>query len=112
MYWNTLNPCNISERKVVMSFGTIDGMSDERNKALRGGYWYDWANQAFALTVLTVLVPQLMSSMFELATGGGTEVGSMVVTGDTFYAIVLGAASLFVAIVSPVIGAIADRMPI
>ena len=112
MYWNTLNPCNISERKVVMSFGTIDGMSDERNKSLRGWYWYDWANQAFALTVLTVLVPQLMSSMFELATGGGTEVGSMVVTGDTFYAIVLGAASLFVAIVSPVIGAIADRMPI
>ena len=112
MYWNTLNPYNMSERRVVMGFGTIEGMSDERNRSLRGWYWYDWANQAFALTVLTVLVPQLMSSMFELATGGGTEVGSMVVTGDTFYAIVLGAASLFVAIVSPVIGAIADRMPI
>jgi len=62
-----------------MSFGTIDGLSDEENKSLKGWYWYDWANQAFALTVLTVLVPQLMSSMFELATGGGTEVGSLVV---------------------------------
>jgi UMF1 family MFS transporter len=95
-----------------MSFGTIDGMSDEANKALRSWYWYDWANQAFALTVLTVLVPQLLSNMFELSTGGGAEVGSLKITGDTFYAIVLGSASLFVAIVSPVLGAIADRVPI
>ena len=87
-------------------------MDVEKNKALRSWYWYDWANQAFALTVLTVLVPQLLSSMFELSTGGGTDVGSLKITGDTFYAIVLGSASLFVAIVSPVLGAIADRMPI
>ena len=95
-----------------MSFGTIEGMDVEKNKALRSWYWYDWANQAFALTVLTVLVPQLLSSMFELSTGGGADVGSLKITGDTFYAIVLGSASLFVAIVSPVLGAIADRMPI
>jgi UMF1 family MFS transporter len=95
-----------------MGFGTIEGMGVEENKALRSWYWYDWANQAFALTVLTVLVPQLLSSMFELSTGGGTEVGSLKITGDTFYAIILGSASLFVAIVSPVLGAIADRMPI
>ena len=95
-----------------MSFGTIDGMSENRNKSLKSWYWYDWANQAFALTVLTVLVPQLLSSMFELSTGGGSEVGSLKITGDTFYAIVLASASLFVAITSPVLGAIADRMPI
>ncbi len=95
-----------------MSFGTIDGMSEERNKSLKSWYWYDWANQAFALTVLTVLVPQLLSSMFELSTGGGSEVGNLKITGDTFYAIVLASASLFVAITSPVLGAIADRMPI
>ena len=95
-----------------MSFGTIEEMGVKENKALRSWYWYDWANQAFALTVLTVLVPQLLSSMFELSTGGGTELGSLKITGDTFYAIVLGSASLFVAIVSPVLGAIADRMPI
>ena len=77
-----------------MGFGTIEGMGVEENKALRSWYWYDWANQAFALTVLTVLVPQLLSSMFELSTGGGTEVGSLKITGDTFYAIILGSASL------------------
>jgi MFS-type transporter involved in bile tolerance (Atg22 family) len=50
--------------------------------------------------------------MFELSTGGGSEIGSLEITGDTFYAIVLGMASLFVAITSPVLGAVADRMPI
>ena len=95
-----------------MAFGTIDGMSDESNKALKSWYLYDWANQAFALTVLTVVVPASLSRMFELSTGGGSEVGNLKITGDTFYAIVLGSASLLVAIVSPVLGAIADRMPI
>ena len=95
-----------------MAFGTIDGMSDESNKALKGWYFFDWANQAFALTVLTVVVPASLSRMFELSTGGGSEVGNLKITGDTFYAIVLGSASLLVAIVSPVLGAIADRMPI
>ena len=36
----------------------------------------------------------------------------MTFTGDSFYAVVLGISSVFVAIVSPVLGAIADRMPI
>ena len=73
-----------------MGFGTIEGMDVEKNKALRSWYWYDWANQAFDLTVLTVLVPQLLSSMFELSTGVGADVGSLKITGHTFYAIVLG----------------------
>ena len=54
-----------------MAFGTIDGMSDESNKALKSWYLYDWANQAFALTVLTVVAPIILSRMFELSTGGG-----------------------------------------
>ncbi|MBR17943.1 MAG: hypothetical protein CMA87_03205 [Euryarchaeota archaeon] len=90
----------------------IGGMDESSKRALRGWYLYDWANQAFSLTVVTVLVPQLLSSMFELSTGGGSEIGSLEITGDTFYAIVLGMASLFVAITSPVLGAVADRMPI
>jgi len=90
----------------------VDGMDEHSKRALKSWYLYDWANQAFSLTVVTVLVPQLLSSMFELSTGGGSEIGSLKITGDTFYAIILGMASLFVAITSPVLGAIADRVPI
>ena len=87
---------------------TIDEMDPDSKKALNSWYWYDWANQAFALTVITVVVPALLSNMFELATGGGTEYGSMKITGDTFYAVVLASSSIFVAIISPFLGAIAD----
>ncbi|PDH22659.1 MAG: hypothetical protein CND29_03855, partial [Marine Group II euryarchaeote MED-G36] len=90
----------------------LDKMSAEEKKSLKSWYWYDWANQAFALTVLTVVVPFLLSSMFNLATGGGKEYAGWEVTGDGFYAIVLAISSMFVAISSPILGAVADRMPI
>jgi MFS-type transporter involved in bile tolerance (Atg22 family) len=50
--------------------------------------------------------------MFNLANGGSADYAGMTFTGDSFYAVVLGISSIFVAIVSPVLGAIADRMPI
>ena len=95
-----------------MSFGTIEGMSDEQNKSLRSWYWYDWANQAFALTVGTVLGGQLITRYFNLATGGTSQIAGLNVTGTSFYAAVLGLSMVFVAISSPILGAIADRIPI
>ncbi len=95
-----------------MSFGTIDGMSKDRNRALKSWYWYDWANQAFALTVGTVLGGQLITAYFNLATGGSSEILGLNVTGSSFYAAVLGLSMVFVAISSPILGAIADRIAI
>ena len=90
----------------------LSEMDPESKKSLKSWYWFDWANQAFALTVITVVVPTLLSNMFNLANGGSAEYAGMTFTGDSFYAVVLGISSVFVAIVSPVLGAIADRMPI
>ncbi|MBH32782.1 MAG: hypothetical protein CMB75_00030 [Euryarchaeota archaeon] len=88
----------------VLSASVSVAKNQQERDALQGWYWYDWANQAFALTVLTVVVPALTASMYNTATG--TQ------SGDSFYALVLGLSSLFVAIVSPVLGAIADRIEI
>jgi len=112
-----------SQRVMAGGFGgllsnseTVDRLLDEMDpvdkKSLQGWYWFDWANQAFALTVITVVVPTLLSNMFNLANGGSADYAGMTFTGDSFYAVVLGISSVFVAIVSPVLGAIADRMPI
>ena len=98
--------------KDKMSFGTIESFSTQQNMELRSWYWYDWANQAFALSVSTILAPALISRYFDLATGGGSNVGGIVITGDSFYALVLGFSMMFVAITSPILGAIADRVPI
>ncbi|MED5486791.1 MAG: MFS transporter [Candidatus Thermoplasmatota archaeon] len=73
-------------------------------KAVKGWYFFDWANQAYALTVMTVVAPQLMANLYNKATG--TQ------TGDSFYATVLTISMIFVVLTAPALGVIADRMPI
>ncbi len=91
---------------------TINKMAPEEKRALRGWYLYDWANQAFAFTVMVVIAPALMGSLFNQATGGESDFFGFRVTGDSFYAIVLMVSMGVVAITSPALGIIADRMPI
>ena len=82
----------------------LDSMSPEQRKGIQGWYWYDWANQAYALTVMTVIAPQVMASLYNLATG--TQ------SGDAFYAYVLTFSMVFVVLTAPALGVIADKMPI
>ena len=98
-----------SESKVNGSTGLsakelIGAMSDDDKKALKGWYFFDWANQAYALTVMTVIAPQVMSGLYNYATG--TQ------TGDAFYAKVLTISMLFIVVTAPALGVIADKMPI
>ncbi len=82
----------------------LNSMSDDKKKALKSWYFYDWANQAYALTVMTVIAPALMAGLYNTATG--TQ------SGDTFYAWVLTFSMLFVVVTAPALGVIADKMPI
>ena len=82
----------------------IEGMTPAEQDALKGWYWYDWANQAYALTVMTVIVPALMANLYNTATGTQGGAG--------FYALIYGIAMLIVAVTAPALGVIADRMPI
>lgn len=83
---------------------TINAMGDEKRKALKSWYFFDWANQAYALTVMTVIAPALMAALYNTATG--TQ------SGDTFYAWVLTISMIFVVVTAPALGVIADKMPI
>jgi UMF1 family MFS transporter len=83
---------------------SLADMNDDDKKALKGWYFFDWANQAYALTVMTVIAPALMASLYNKATG--TQ------TGDAFYAMVLTLSMFFVIVTAPALGVIADRMPI
>ncbi|MDP6742251.1 MAG: MFS transporter [Candidatus Thalassarchaeaceae archaeon] len=81
-----------------------EGLSEDEKNSWKGWYFFDWANQAYALTVMTVIAPALMASLYNKATG--TQ------TGDSFYATVLTLSMVFVVITAPALGVIADRMPI
>ncbi len=83
---------------------TINAMGEDKKKALKSWYFFDWANQAYALTVMTVIAPALMAALYNTATG--TQ------SGDTFYAWVLTISMIFVVVTAPALGVIADKMPV
>jgi UMF1 family MFS transporter len=87
-----------------MSEVAVPQKTESNEKAVKGWYFFDWANQAYALTVMTVVAPQLMANLYNKATG--TQ------TGDSFYATVLTISMIFVVLTAPALGVIADRMPI
>ena len=93
-----------TEKLVKMLSPYPENMDGEKKNALKGWYFFDWANQAYALTVMTVIAPALMAGLYNKATG--TQ------TGDSYYATVLTLSMLFVIVTAPALGGIADRMPI
>ena len=54
----TANPTEARTTKEIMS-----SMSAEDKKALKGWYFFDWANQAYALTVMTVIAINIIVVM-------------------------------------------------
>ncbi|MEJ2602492.1 MAG: MFS transporter [Gammaproteobacteria bacterium] len=76
-----------------------------RPRLLRGPVlawaFYDWANSAFALTVLAVLYPIFLGEYWAAGAEGADVTFRLAVTS--------GAASLIVALIAPVLGAISDR---
>ncbi len=95
---------NMSDSAEISAKEIINSMSDDKKKSLKSWYFYDWANQAYALTVMTVIAPALMASLYNTATG--TQ------SGDSFYAWILTFSMIFVVITAPALGVIADKMPI
>ena len=81
-------------------------------KARRSWYLYDWANQAFALSVLAIFIPNYITTLFDTATGGGKEILGFTITGSGFFAFTLSATTFLAAIISPLIGVIVDHYPI
>lgn len=69
-------------------------------RAVRGWIWYDWANSAFATTMLAAVMPVY----YESVAGSGLE-GNLA---QTYWANTQSIAMLLVALLSPLAGAAAD----
>jgi MFS transporter, UMF1 family len=94
--------------------------ADERRRQQRAWYWYDWANSAYVTTVATVLFLPYLTSVAQTAACGAPGAPEEPCTTDlvllglpvspgslAFYVVTL--ATIFSALVLPVVGAAADR---
>lgn len=75
-------------------------MLDNR-KAIRSWIMYDWANSAFATTIMAAVMPIYYASVAASGLGEGKA--------TSYWGFTQTAAALIIAVLSPLLGAIADR---
>ena len=93
-----------------MSLPSIGDLPLEQRRIIRAWCMYDWANSAFATSVAAI-VPIYFVYLFKEAVGeGGTALG--IFTGSSMWSLGVALSTGFVAFSSPVLGVIADRVPI
>ncbi|MBI3991780.1 MAG: MFS transporter [Candidatus Lambdaproteobacteria bacterium] len=90
-----------------------------RNRVMLGWALYDWANSAYVLCVVTVLGSAYFVYRFNAAAEHGTlhvgdapalSLAGVAVTAEAAWSFVVALAALFVALSSPLLGAIADAL--
>ncbi|MXZ62388.1 MAG: MFS transporter [Chloroflexi bacterium] len=93
-----------------MSLPSIGDLPLEQRRIIRAWCMYDWANSAFA-TSIAAIVPIYFVFLFKEAAGDdGTVLG--IFTGSSMWSLGVALSTGFVAFSSPVLGVIADRVPI
>ena len=85
-------------------------MKNDKKNEVFAWYMYDWANSAFATTVIAALLPIYFATVIVPSDGWvfrfcGIELST---NATTLWAFLAGAAALFVFITAPILGAIAD----
>jgi len=76
-------------------------------KVINGWAMYDWANSTYSLTITTAIFP----SYFYWATGGKDAIANFLgleVNNTVLFTYTLSVAFLFVALINPILGALAD----
>ena len=88
----------------------LDKQSDPQ--AVQGYAFYDWGKSAFETSVTVAVLPAWYAYLFLKANGLTTEIGSIEMTGDAIWSFSVAFGTLFVAMISPSLGVIADRRAI
>lgn len=88
-------------------------LTEEEKKQAHVGYqMYDWARSAFETSVVVAILPVWFAYLFVQANGQEVSIAGVTQTADGLFAFVTGLAAISVAVLSPGLGVIADRIPV
>ncbi len=73
---------------------------------------YDWANSAYATSGVAAIFPVYFVLLFKAALGESVSLPGITLTGSSTWSLAIAFATALVAISSPFLGVIADRVPI
>lgn len=90
----------------------IKDLPREQRRVIRAWCIYDWANSAFATSGLVAIFPVYFVFLFKEALGESTTFLGITFTGSSVWGLAIAVSTLIVALSSPVLGVISDRIPI
>jgi len=85
-------------------------MKNDKEKNLFAWYMYDWANSAFATTVIAALLPIYFATVIVPPNGWEFRLCNIEIptNATTLWAFLVGTTAMFVFLTAPILGAIAD----
>ncbi|MQF84915.1 MAG: MFS transporter [SAR202 cluster bacterium] len=99
-------------RNLFKNKDSLESLDPEKRKAITGWCMYDWANSAFFTSAGTAIFPIYFVVAFQATFGSRTEFLGITFTGSSLWALGVSMSALFVALSSPILGAIADTKPL
>ena len=81
-------------------------------KAIRAWCMYDWANSGFATSGIAAIFPVYFVYLFNESLGDSAELFGIAFTGSSVWSLAVALSTAVIAVSSPVLGVIADRVPI
>ena len=94
----------------LFSLGSnLTNLPEDKEKAISGYGYYDWAKSAFECSVTLAIIPVWYTALFLKANGLTVSLFSESLTADAVLSLVIAISTLSVAIISPPLGVIADR---
>ncbi len=94
----------------LFSLGSkLKNITEDKEKAISGYGYYDWAKSAFECSVTLAIIPVWYTALFFKANGLTVSLFSQSMTADAVLSLVIAISTLSVAIISPPLGVIADR---
>ena len=95
-----------------MTIASIGELTTRQRKIIRAWCMYDWANSAFATSGTVAIFPFYFVFLFKEAMGESASFLGITFTGSSMWSLGVAVSTAIVAVSSPVIGVIADRVPI
>jgi UMF1 family MFS transporter len=90
----------------------ISDLPTKQRKTIRAWCMFDWANSAFATSGIAAIYPIYFITLFKDSVGESTTLFGFVLTGSSMWSLGIAFSTMIVAITSPLLGIVADRVPI
>ena len=95
-----------------MKVTKIGQLTAKQRKVIRAWCMYDWANSAFATSGTVAIFPFYFVFLFKDALGESASFFGITFTGSSLWSLGVATSTAIVALSSPALGVIADRIPI